>query len=206
MKKVLIVVDFQNDFCDPKGSLYVDGVSMAKEAIMKYIRDSKDIDEVLFTVDWHTQNHCSFAINGGEWPVHCVQHTWGASIPEDLQDCVTDNDKTMWVIEKGTDNNFEEYGAFGRIEKIESNSNGERTLHYNLFGLDEYWPYYHELDEDETHIVICGLAGDYCVLETLKNLVNCGYFNIEILKDGIASIDGGEKLNEYVKEMDLKFI
>ena len=80
---------------------------------MKYIRDSKDIDEVLFTVDWHTADHCSFAINGGELPVHCLQHTWGASIPKDLQDCVIDNDKIMWVIEKGSNSDFEEYGAFG---------------------------------------------------------------------------------------------
>jgi nicotinamidase-related amidase len=43
MKKILIVVDFQNDFCNPKGSLYVDGASMAKESIMKYIRDNNDI-------------------------------------------------------------------------------------------------------------------------------------------------------------------
>ena len=112
----------------------------------------------------------------------------------------------MMCIEKGTVDDCEEYGAFIRIEKTESNLNGEQTLRYNLFGLDVNWPYYIELDDDETNFVICGLAGDYCVLETLKNLVNCGYFNIEILKAGIASIDGGEKLNEYVEEMGLKYI
>lgn len=206
MKKILIVVDFQNDFCNPKGSLYVDGASMAKEAIMKYIRDNKDIISVLFTVDWHTIDHCSFDINGGEWPVHCVQHTWGSHVDIDLINCIDMHDKGMWFIEKGTNNDFEEYGAFGCIEKTESNTHGERKLNYNLFGLDDDWIYHHELDEDETNIVICGIAGDYCVLETLKNLVNCGYFNIEILKDGIASIDGGKKLDEYVKEMNLKYI
>jgi nicotinamidase-related amidase len=206
MKKTLVIVDFQNDFCNPKGSLYVDGASMAKEAIMKYIKDNKDITAVLFTLDWHTKYHCSFTCNGGTWPVHCVQHTWGSQIDTDLMNCIKDNDKEMWCIEKGTNVDFEEYGAFGRIEKTESNCNGEQTLHYNLFGQDNDWPYYHELDEDEIDIVICGIAGDYCVLETLKNLVSCGYFNIEILKDGIASIDGGKKLDEYVKELDLKYI
>ena len=206
MKKILIVVDFQNDFCNPKGSLYVDGASMAKEAIMKYIRDNKDITSVLFTLDWHTKYHCSFTCNGGTWPVHCVQHTWGSQIDTDLMNCIKDNDKEMWCIEKGTKDDFEEYGAFSCIEKTESNCSGDRTLHYKLLGQDNNWPYYYELDEDETNIVICGIAGDYCVLETLKNLVNCGYFNIEILKDGIASIDGGKKLDEYVNELDLKYI
>lgn len=206
MQKILIIVDFQNDFCDPKGSLYVNGASMAKEAIMKYIHDNKDIDTVLFTLDWHTMEHCSFNCNGGEWPVHCVQHTWGSQIDDDLINCIKYNNKKMMCIEKGTVDDCEEYGAFIRIEKTESNLNGEQTLRYNLFGLDVNWPYYIELDDDETNFVICGLAGDYCVLETLKNLVNCGYFNIEILKDGIASIDGGEKLNEYVEEMGLKYI
>jgi nicotinamidase-related amidase len=206
MKRILIVVDFQNDFCNPKGSLYVDGASMAKEAIMKYIRDNKDITSVLFTLDWHTMDHCSFDINGGKWPVHCVQHTWGSQVDNDLMNCIDVHDKGMWFIEKGTKNDCEEYGAFSRIEKTESNVNGEQTLNYNLYGLDDDWTYYHELDEDETNIVICGIAGDYCVLETLKNLVSCGYFNIEILKDGIASIDGGKKLDEYVKELDLKYV
>lgn len=206
MKKILIVVDFQNDFCNPKGSLYVDGASMAKEAIMKYISDNKDITSVLFTLDWHTMDHCSFDINGGKWPVHCVQHTWGSQVDNDLMNCIDEHDKGMWFIEKGTKNDCEEYGAFSRIEKTESNVNEEQTLNYNLYGLDDDWTYYHELDEDETNIVICGIAGDYCVLETLKNLVSCGYFNIEILKDGIASIDGGKKLDEYVKELDLKYV
>lgn len=34
---------------------------------------------------------------------------------------------------------------------------------------------------------VCGLAGDYCVLETLKNL------------EPIASLDGGIKLTDYIE-------
>lgn len=45
-------------------------------------------------------------------------------------------------------------------------------------------------------LVICGLAGDFCVLETLKNLAPV---NPMIFLDGVASLDGGVKLNEYVE-------
>ena len=52
-------------------------------------------------------------------------------------------------------------------------------------------------------VVICGLAGDYCVLETIKALIDLKPI---IMLDGIASIDGGEKLNNYIKEHNLKTI
>lgn len=48
----------------------------------------------------------------------------------------------------------------------------------------------------DEQVVICGLAGDFCVLETLKNLAPV---NPMIFLDGVASLDGGVKLNEYVE-------
>jgi nicotinamidase-related amidase len=57
------------------------------------------------------------------------------------------------------------------------------------------------IPEDATNVVVCGIAGDYCVLETTKNLVNSGKFNVELFLDGIASIDGGETINKYNNEV-----
>lgn len=48
----------------------------------------------------------------------------------------------------------------------------------------------------ENQIVVCGLAGDYCVLETLKNLEP---IKPMVYLDGIASLDGGIKLNNYIE-------
>ena len=48
--------------------------------------------------------------------------------------------------------------------------------------------------------LVCGIAGDYCVKETLKNLYEKSPNNIFVFEDGIASIDGGKALNEYVEE------
>lgn len=50
--------------------------------------------------------------------------------------------------------------------------------------------------QPDEQVVICGLAGDFCVLETLKNLAPV---NPMIFLDGVASLDGGVKLNEYVE-------
>ena len=47
-------------------------------------------------------------------------------------------------------------------------------------------------------ICICGVAGDFCVLETLKGAVEVfGKDSVCVFKDFTASIDGGEKLTDY---------
>ena len=59
--KVLVVVDVQRDFFDPSGSLYVGGSEVLPGKIAA-IADS--YDAVIFTLDWHPGNHCSFAASG----------------------------------------------------------------------------------------------------------------------------------------------
>jgi nicotinamidase-related amidase len=54
----------------------------------------------------------------------------------------------------------------------------------------------HRLDT----IAVWGLAGDYCVKETLKNLYEKCPNYLFVLEEGIASIDGGKALKEYVEE------
>ena len=93
MKKALIIVDVQNDFCDG-GALAVPGAN----SIIPYINivmDKNRYDEIILTQDWHPANHKSFASNNGRnvgetinlngmpqfmWPDHCVQGTFGAEI------------------------------------------------------------------------------------------------------------------------------
>ena len=49
--------------------------------------------------------------------------------------------------------------------------------------------------------IVCGVAGDYCVKETLSNLLQ---FKPIVYTKGIASIDGGKILKEFIKENNLK--
>ena len=58
MKKALIIVDVQNDFCEG-GSLAVPGAS----EIIPYINglmDSDQYDQIVLTQDFHPANHKSF--------------------------------------------------------------------------------------------------------------------------------------------------
>ena len=51
----LVIIDFQKDFADPNGSLYVPKAEVAESNICSYIMEHhKEISDIVFTVDWHT--------------------------------------------------------------------------------------------------------------------------------------------------------
>ena len=194
MKNILLIVDPQNDFIT--GSLAVEG---AKEKMMKlaeYIKNNgyKYYDYICITLDSHPENHMSFKENGGIWPEHCVYNTNGWNIPEYLDDVLREfNDqacKYVHFYHKGTEPNTEEYSIF-------DNHNDGNTLANQITDL---------IREGNIEIDICGIAGDYCVLETLKGLRKfIGDDYITVLTQYTASIDGGEKLMNYIKENDLNY-
>ena len=77
----LVVVDVQNDFADPAGSLYVpEGDTRVVPAVNHEISQaSRAGASVFYTQDWHPERTPHFAIDGGTWPVHCVAGTTGAA-------------------------------------------------------------------------------------------------------------------------------
>ncbi|MDM7089799.1 isochorismatase family protein, partial [Enterobacter asburiae] len=93
----LLVVDVQNDFADPDGGLYVS----SGEEVVPIVNDEVAAARaagaaVLYTQDWHPESTPHFAKDGGTWPTHCVQGTWGAQFHPDL-------DVDGPVVRKGTD-------------------------------------------------------------------------------------------------------
>ena len=198
----VIVVDDQFDFGDPNGALYVPGGEKINQPILNYIKNNRNkINQVILTRDHHTKKDKSFEVNGGQWPVHCVQGTDGEKIVKELQDGLIAMRIPFTVVDKGTAYDHEEYGAFehcGTFHHLHPNdpphvkncyfancesSSGCRIINNN--------------------IVVCGIAGDYCVKETMKNLIgHWKKFNISVLMDGTASIDGGTALNEFINSHD----
>lgn len=83
----LIVVDVQNDFADPGGSLYVPGGdTQVVPAVNRQISLALAAGaSVFYTQDWHPERTPHFAIDGGIWPVHCVAGTAGADFHPDLR-------------------------------------------------------------------------------------------------------------------------
>ena len=62
-KTALIIVDMQNDFCQPDGSLAVEGSLEIIDKINKLREEIDKFDYIVMTRDWHPQNHVSFGSN-----------------------------------------------------------------------------------------------------------------------------------------------
>jgi nicotinamidase/pyrazinamidase len=75
----LIVVDVQNDFAHPEGSLFVSGAPVILPFINDTVAQAANAGSlVVRTQDWHPPETPHFASSGGIWPDHCVGGTWGA--------------------------------------------------------------------------------------------------------------------------------
>jgi nicotinamidase/pyrazinamidase len=75
----LIVVDYQNDFVQYNGALYVPNAELLLPNIAAYTEIARNCSQsraVFFTADWHPAETLHF----DTWPKHCVQNTYGAQI------------------------------------------------------------------------------------------------------------------------------
>lgn len=181
-RKILLIVDAQNDFVEG-GALAVEGGKGALIRLTEFIeKHYKEYDGIFLTADWHPITHCSFKDNGGIWPTHCVQFSQGAAIFQPILD-VLDHLKIDYdVLTKGCDEDHEEYSIF-------KNATSEAYLK----GMNKY----NEISVVDT----CGLAGDYCVLDTIKDgLMTFPNAEFHVIKECVASIDGGATLNKFIDE------
>ena len=181
MKRILLIVDPQNDFIN--GSLAVAEAEAKMQALASYIATNAERYQAIFvTMDSHPANHCSFADNGGIWPPHCVLHTPGWDTPAYLDEALAQSQAIVLRYYKGTDAAKEEYSIF------DNPSDGEVLARHIS-----------EAIANDATIDICGIAGDYCVLETLQGLRKfVADEHIRVLTDFTASIDGGDALNSYL--------
>lgn len=99
MKKALLIVDVQNDFC-PGGAL---GVKEGDKVVPVINKVMNLFDLILASRDWHPQETVHFE----KWPVHCVAETKGADFHGDLNISMIDLE-----LKKGTDNKDDGYSAF----------------------------------------------------------------------------------------------
>ena len=176
--KILLVIDLQRDFFDPSGSLYVKGSEALPEKIASI---ATDYDAVIFTLDWHPANHCSFKEQGGMWPSHCVAYTQGSGLADSMAEVMAQ--KPYEIMQKGSDPDKEEYGAFTDMEG---------------FDVVRSWV------EGCKTIDVCGIAGDYCVKESISSLLNfVDVSRIGVLTDCIRSIDDGSTLEQFIREKEL---
>ena len=179
-RKVLVVVDFQKDFYDKeKGSLYVPGAENCVKPICEVILKEK-FDNIIVTLDWHGFKDRSFKENGGEWPVHCLNYSEGASLHPDIMKAIKDSGSYCDFFLKGNCETHEEYGAFEKSDTFDNNVVMRNYLCDSQVLLNYI---------NQTDVFVCGLAGDYCVAKTFQNLEKIGFASVKLFDAGIAYIN-----------------
>jgi nicotinamidase-related amidase len=118
------------------------------------------ITMVVYTRDWHPEDHSSFAHRGGPWPVHCVSGTSGAEFHSDLPLA-----PGAVIVEKGMAHAPDQYSGFegtGLADRLRS-----RQI---------------------VTCLICGLATEYCVKATALDAVKEG-FETWVMTDAVAAVN-----------------
>jgi nicotinamidase/pyrazinamidase len=169
----LLVVDVQNDFC-PGGALPIDrGDEVVAELNAWIAAAQKQGVPIFLTRDWHPTGHPSFAVNGGQWPVHCLQDTPGAALHGELL-----TPAEAEVVTKGTRFDQDQLSVFdqtGLADKLRRD------------GIRRLW--------------VGGLALDVCVLATVLDGCREG-FEVQVLVSGCRPVtaEGGRDALEKMRQ------
>lgn len=163
--KALVIIDPQIDFVS--GSLAVPGASEAMQWLARWITTHQaDYDAIYISMDQHPMDHCSFRDQRGPWPMHCVRYSQGAAIEPCIYDAlvqVASEGKTIHYIEKAATSERDSYSAFAE------------HIPQDLL--------------DAEYLYLAGLAGDYCVADSEKDLLTqIPRERILRLEEGIAWI------------------
>ncbi|MDE1857725.1 MAG: isochorismatase family protein [Thaumarchaeota archaeon] len=156
----LLVVDVQNDFC-PGGTLAVprgDSIVPGLNRVISAFTGARL--PIFFTRDWHPANHCSFKAQGGIWPPHCVQGTYGAEIHGGVQ-----RPSGSVLINKGDDPGKEAYSGFQGTDLADR---------LRKLGVKE--------------VFIGGLTIEYCVRTTAEDALRGG-FAVHVILDCVKGLE-----------------
>lgn len=166
----LIVVDVQNDFADPRGSLYVRGGEEIIGFVNRQLAEGRRSGAmIVFTQDWHPASTPHFSKDGGIWPVHCVGGTWGAELHPGL-----DVAAGALRVRKGVSGE-DGYSGF----TVADPRTGERTP----------TPLQTMLEDGRViRAAVLGIATDYCVKATALDAVAKGFATV-VLREGIRAVD-----------------
>lgn len=162
MKKILIIVDMQNDFIN--GSL---GSDYAKNVVLPNVEKklTQHGDYVIFTMDTHFKQSYSDTLEGQKLPVeHCLVGTDGYEIAQSLKNWYG---STGWkhksVVHKYT------FGSFDKLPKAVKKFIGAHCI-------------------SDVEIEIVGLCTDICVISNAL-LLRAVFPNVKIVCD--SSCCGG---------------
>ena len=191
--RLLIIVDPQIDFTT--GSLATAKGPAAMDYLAKALNEGawKNYGWIIVTQDAHPKNHCSFVEQGGVFPPHCVEGTEGMNVYPALQEVLTNITPNIPNIHYMFKGNLAEKEEFSIFQNEQSGEKLRRTI--------EEFEHFEGID-------ICGIATDYCVYETTKDLIAFYPANkVRIVTNCLAAVDDNDtKLADLMKENGIQGI
>lgn len=187
-QRLLIIVDPQVDFTT--GSLAVANGPAAMETLAQALKGDAlaNYTHIVVTQDFHPTDHSSFVDNGGTWPAHCVQGTDGVNVYPMLQEVLEGLDMKVEYLHKGDIAEKEEYSI------LQNEVSGARVKELTI-------------SDGFTGIDVCGIASDFCVLETLKDLVQIyPAEKIRVVMNCVAAVADEEVLPAFMNEKGIEAI
>jgi nicotinamidase/pyrazinamidase len=175
---VLIDIDTQNDFMDPKGSLYVKGSDAIIRNLAKLIDwAEKNAVPVISTVDAHSPNDPEFK----EFPPHCVVTTWGNL---KLAETTMSFYRLVGLTEDNVELADEELSPAEVFERWPQVVFEKRTT--SVFDNARLEKFLAEISAER--FIVCGVATDYCVKAVVEKLLEMKKI-VWLVDDAIAAID-----------------
>ena len=149
MKKVLVVVDMQNDFCSSDGVLTTPEAQAIVPKVAQYIRDHADKDTILFfTKDTHDADYLNTQ-EGKKLPVpHCLKDTYGWELAPEMEEAIYDTRDKYF--------DFDTYFPYVSDHIICKPTFGSVDFQNLLYILDE--------EDDIKEITFLGIDTSICVI------------------------------------------
>lgn len=210
MKNILLLVDVQNDFCDPKGNLYIPGAYNATRNLEYFLEENlSKFSAVVQTFDWHPKKHISFHTSWRD------KKTKAVPLPFTNLYSKFYNYLNSYPVEEKIYDVYPEHclqhswGAAPprRISELVSSLPClNLTKGTNTF-VEEYSAFTYQppptvlINDDVDNIYIAGQASTHCVYQTVKDLLEyVSPSKIILLKDCMCPIKGFEYKQEEMFE------
>ena len=205
-KTIFYDVDTQNDFMNEDGALYVLGAEEIKP-ILKEITDyaRENNYPILGSVDRHFEDDAELKRNGGPFPDHCMDGTFGQKKIDEI------NVKTYFIENYGEPICQENAGIYYW--------NGEDTTNRIKKGFQVYFEKQHnDVFTNESfrfalkrmgteRAIVYGVATDYCVKAAAIGMKKRG-IDVYVLEDAIKGVvpETTEQAIKEMKEVGINFV
>jgi nicotinamidase/pyrazinamidase len=203
MNKILIVVDYQNDFVNPNGALPVPNADTIYQNIQNRI-DSDEYDKVIYTFDTHTTEQYNGSEEQAIFPgIHCEFGTDGWNLYKIKP---RNNDFFQSIVNSSKE-------AFTRL------CNGDECFFtkdvFDIWQGNDIYPEWFttEIEPDKYEIDVVGVAQNYCCFLNIMGMVERGYkvnliqdctMGIKVFPDGTID-ESFENNNKTMKDAGVTF-